>query len=231
MSRIVLKHLDRWPREQTKAREYSRFTSKNDDSWRRSEIGWGRTEHELRAELDRINVPEAVMQLAVRERDIRIDGGLRADAKPSHPGVILSFVHPKQGPVTFACDKWTTWQANIRGIAKALEALRLVDRYGITQSGEQYAGWKELPSGHPMGTSPDPLAETMSAPEAARIIAGAVSQAHDLGHNTNLVLTDPDFRKYAYRQAVKLAHPDTGAPESDGFLRIQKAMKTLEAEA
>lgn len=234
MSRIVLKHLERWPREQTRNREESAFRTTETHAQygyrtRGREIPWSRTEAELKAELHRIGVREAVMQLAVRERDIRIDGGLRADAKPSHPGVVLSFTHPRQGPVTFACDKWVTWQANIRGITKALEALRLVDRYGITQSGEQYAGWKELPSGVPM--SQGYVEEALSPPEAARIIAGAVSGPHDLGQNTTLVLTDPDFRKYAYRQAVKLAHPDAGAPESDGFLRIQKAMKLLEAEA
>jgi hypothetical protein len=37
-------------------------------------------------------------------------------------------------------------EANVRAIALALEALRKVDRYGVTKRGEQYAGWKALPS-------------------------------------------------------------------------------------
>jgi hypothetical protein len=38
------------------------------------------------------------------------------------------------------------WQANVRAIALALEALRAVDRYGVTKRGEQYQGWTALPA-------------------------------------------------------------------------------------
>lgn len=228
--RLAIKRLERWPRAQTVNRETSNFRRREGTSYRRTEIGWTTTKWELLDELRRIRVRDAVLQIAVSDRDIRVDGELRADARPTMPGVVLSFVHPKQGPLAFACDKWTTWQANARGITKALEALRLVERYGITSTGEQYAGWKELPSGTAMGPA-DVMAEPMSTIDAARIIAAAVSGPHDLGTNTTTVLNDEDFRRYAYRQAVKLAHPDLGAPESDGFLRIQRAMKVLEADA
>jgi hypothetical protein len=35
-----------------------------------------------------------------------------------------------------------TWQDNLRAVALGLEALRRVERYGIAQRGEQYAGWR-----------------------------------------------------------------------------------------
>lgn len=38
------------------------------------------------------------------------------------------------------------WQANIRAIAKTLEHLRDLDRWGVTKRGEQYTGWKALPA-------------------------------------------------------------------------------------
>lgn len=225
-ARLVWAALERWPREQTETRAWSPFRRSMSDSYRREEIGWSTTKPELLRELDALGVDEAVIQLAVKDRDIRLDGQIRADAKMSHPGVIVSFLHPDQGPVTFACDRWTSWQANIRGVTKGLEALRLLDRYGITTSGEQYKGWKELPTGTAMGDGAEepPLTRL----DAARILAGAVSGAHDLAANTVLVLDDDDFRRYAYRAAVKLAHPDAGAPESEGFLRIQKAKETLD---
>jgi hypothetical protein len=45
------------------------------------------------------------------------------------------------------------WQHNVRAIALGLEALRKVDRYGITRRGEQYAGWKALPAGIGIGAT------------------------------------------------------------------------------
>jgi hypothetical protein len=44
-------------------------------------------------------------------------------------------------------DPMESWQHNVYAIAKSLEALRLVDRYGVTRRGEQYTGWKALPAG------------------------------------------------------------------------------------
>src|SRR5205807_7195892 len=125
----------------------------------------------------------------ITERDLRIDGEVRADARLKHPGVIVSFIHPQVGPVIFACDKWTTWQANARGIAKGLEALRLVDRYGITQSFEQYRGWKALPSGIPM-----PAGE-MTVEEAAKyLIAKAHPTASDPPYAMSRVIADRGLR-------------------------------------
>lgn len=227
-ARLIWAPIDRWPREQTKRRESSAFKRSKGDwqegTYRREEIPWTQTQTELVRELNLVGIREAVVQLALRDRDIRNDGQVRADARPSHPGVIVSFVHPKQGPLTFACDKWTTWQANIRGITKGLEALRLLDRYGITTSGEQYKGWKELGSGTPMGEHVDDT--PMSRMEAARVIAGAVSNAHNLELHTREVHDDADFARWAYKHAVKLAHPDTGGSH-EGFLRVHQAMKVL----
>ena len=42
--------------------------------------------------------------------------------------------------------------------------MRKVERYGITKSGQQYTGWKQLGSGTPM-----PAAE-MTVEEAARVV-------------------------------------------------------------
>ena len=39
------------------------------------------------------------------------------------------------------------WQANVRAVALTLESLRAVDRYGVSQHGEQYRGWQALPAG------------------------------------------------------------------------------------
>lgn len=51
----------------------------------------------------------------------------------------------KHGPLTYETAEFATWQDNLRAIALGLEALRAVDRYGISKRGEQYRGWKALP--------------------------------------------------------------------------------------
>jgi hypothetical protein len=45
------------------------------------------------------------------------------------------------------------WQHNVRAIALTLEALRAVDRYGATETGQQYTGFKALPAGRAMPAS------------------------------------------------------------------------------
>jgi hypothetical protein len=113
---------------------------------------WSDTIDLLERELRHLRARDVVLQLDVQERDIRMDGMLRANATPQHPGVRISFesVH---GPLTYATDSCAYWQHNVRSIALGLEALRAVDRYGVTKRGEQYAGWKALPAGAGDGAS------------------------------------------------------------------------------
>lgn len=44
--------------------------------------------------------------------------------------------------LVYATDACEDWRHNVRSIALGLEALRAVDRYGITRKGEQYAGFR-----------------------------------------------------------------------------------------
>ena len=77
----------------------------------------------------------------------------RSNARtPLHPGIELSFDTPQHGRLVYATDVCSRWEHNVRSIALGLEALRAVDRYGITRRGEQYAGWKQLASGSPDGS-------------------------------------------------------------------------------
>lgn len=97
----------------------------------------------LEGELDHLSASGAVLELAVSEDDLRRDGQPRANAHIAHPGVILSF-DSRHGPLSFPCDTYTDWHDNLRAIALALQALRQVDRYGVTSRAEQYSGWKQL---------------------------------------------------------------------------------------
>ena len=95
-------------------------------------------------ELDMLgNTGPRVIQVALSEADIRRDGLPRANARPAHPAVALSFTS-RHGPMHLSTDTFDDWRDNLRAIALGLESLRRVDRYGIARSGEQYAGWLQL---------------------------------------------------------------------------------------
>lgn len=170
------------------------------------------------------------IRLAYPDRVFRADGALRADAgMPEHPGAIVAFAST-HGPITMATDQfhgssWTGqsadgWRSNVRAIALALEALRKVDRYGVSRRGEQYAGWGELPSGRPMGTG----TETMTVTEAAGILHGAV----DLGGagQPSELIGDRGLIDATYRVAARRHHPDHGG-DPDTFRRITAARELL----
>jgi hypothetical protein len=138
-----------WPGQRT---PYSQITHSNFKS------RWTQTIALLERELRAVGADGVVIQVDARERDFRLDGDLRADAKPDSARIIISF-ESKYGPLRYFCDRFWDWRDNVRAIALGLEALRKVDRYGITNKGEQYTGWKALPVG---GTSLEQAREFVS---------------------------------------------------------------------
>ncbi len=109
---------------------------------------WSTTVGDLSRELRLIGARRVVLELAISESEIRLDGQPYARARARHPGVVLSF-ESDHGPLRYATAEFETWQANLRAIALGLEALRKVDRYGIAKRGEQYRGYRQIESGGP----------------------------------------------------------------------------------
>lgn len=155
---------------------------------------------DLETELSALGARDIVIQVAADPADIRLDGWLRAGARVRHPGVVLSF-ESRHGPLRYLTDRYELWQHNLRAIALGLRALRAVDRYGITERGEQYTGWKALPVGT---DGSDPLA-------LLRQVADVVGPA------------DP---KTLYRKALHAAHPDKGG-SAERFAAVQEAGRKL----
>lgn len=151
-----------------------------------------------------------------RPRDCRLDGQLRADARPSHPGVILTIDTRKHGTLVYSTDRFDHWKANLRAIALGLEALRKVERYGIANRGQQYAGYRELPSGIALGSA-------MTIEDAARFIAEQAWPGDAIDEQE--VLDDLDT---AYRAAAKRLHPDAGG-DPEMFRRLTVARDLLVA--
>lgn len=200
-----------WPGVLTRARKYSRFNTT-----------WSATLTLLGKELRQLRAKDVLLQMAVRDRDIRLDGAVRANARPaSHPGVILTF-ESKHGPLSYPCDTFTEWQANVRAIALALEALRKIDRYGVTKRGEQYTGWGQLP---PVGGT----TTTMSPRIAAEILVDVEQLSDDPECGAEILLLDYGAVEATYRNAAKNAHPDRHSGDTERFQLLGRAKAVLDA--
>jgi len=105
-----------------------------------------------------------------------------------------------------------------------LEALRRVDRYGITRRGEQYAGWKALPPG-----AGDAIAmpAAMTVDEAARML---VDLADGLPADVSHVRRNARIRNTLFRQAAAVHHPDRGGDRAI-WDQLQQARDVLEQHA
>lgn len=112
--------------------------------------GWRSTISLLALELRQHGAESTILEVDIPESAIRQDGLPRADRNAYTPGIVLSFtagaVNGKP-QLRYEVATYSDWRDNLRGVALALQALRAVDRYGVTRRGEQYAGWKQLTTG------------------------------------------------------------------------------------
>jgi hypothetical protein len=186
----------------------------------RFRASWDDTIRLLLSEVDQLDGSLVVVQVDADPTEIRRDGMLRARARVNFPGVKVSF-DSRHGPLTYATDayeqRWgsdmTSWQANVRAIALALEALRAVDRYGVTHTGEQYRGWTAL--------ADKPYAHgEMTVVEAERVLRDAAGLPADAS------LGDKGSITAAYRIAARTMHPDAGG-NADAFQLITTARDVL----
>lgn len=100
------------------------------DSWRRQnsrfKAGWQQTLDLLERELNHLRAKDITIEGFFALNDIRNDGWPKSSARPTQPGVILSFAS-KQGPIVMPCDNFKDWESNLRAIALTLEHLRSVE--------------------------------------------------------------------------------------------------------
>ncbi len=202
--------IDCWPQQPTRQRKSSPFYT-----------NYIKTLDDLERELKHLKAKDVLIQAFFGVHQLRNDGWPRSGESPKQPGVILSF-QTANGPLSFPCDTYQHWQTNIRAISLSLTALRAIDRYGVTRRAEQYQGWKKLeaPSDQPFATKED----------AARFI---VVQSADVEADLSLcpdMIRDRELRAAAYRVAASKLHPDKPTGSHELFVRLQAAMRLLEAQ-
>ena len=189
-----------WPtgqRTPPEQRQHSRFKAT-----------YSRTLEQLQYELRMLDAVEpVVLEAGYQPHEIRLDGLPRSGARPSDPAVIVSF-DSRVGPLRYGCDTFWTHEDNLRAIALALEALRAVDRYGVTKRGEQYQGWSALPPGAEPG---------MSREEAEAFIRHAGADG---------VRSEGELLSTLYRRAAKRLHPDVGGDPAQ-WAKLDRARRAV----
>jgi hypothetical protein len=97
----------------------------------------------LRGEVSRIGGTSLVVSCNL---PLRADGSFRLDREPVDSGVSVYFTrNGKQ--VVFACDKYDLLRDNVYAIAKTIEAMRGIERWGASEMMERaFAGFKGLPA-------------------------------------------------------------------------------------
>lgn len=167
---------------------------------------WDDTLMLLAYEIDRLGGNEVVLQLDLTDAEIRMDGMPRKDARPRTSAVVISF-QSRHGPLQFATDRFDRWHDNLYAIARGLEALRKIDRYGISTGAQQYTGWKSIGSGIEMP------AHQMTYEEA---------------HNFITLHGESGDLKTAYRNAARYLHPDNhDTGDAEKFKRLQEAKRVV----
>lgn len=143
-----------WPRTAAHQREQARFYGTTSVS-RTDRQGKPQTYHNkrgktiaeardfLRAELDRLGAREVVISTNV---ELRRDGEIRGGrTSPADPGVAVYFKLKGQDRC-FPCDKWSSVADNLWAIAKSIEAMRGLSRWGAKRMVDAaFTGFKALP--------------------------------------------------------------------------------------
>ena len=194
---VQFEPLETWPGEHTAERRKSQFHT-----------GFVVTMRQLERELTALECERVVIQIDADRSQIRRDGLLRADAR-ARPAVIVSF-DSKFGPVSYPCDTFDDWSDNLRAITLALESLRKIDRYGVSNRGQQYRGWQALPA------PTRPCFKTKE--EAIGFLKKILGVGIYIGTHENI--------ERAIRAAESQTHPDHGG-NPDDFKRVQAARELL----
>lgn len=196
-----------WPGELTRHRQHSQFKATLSATLQLldREI-WHLTDTRSQQE-------SAEVLIAIPPGDLwRLDGRPRAHAVAEHPGVIFS-IDSKHGHLSYPCDTFTTWQDNLRAVALALEALRKVDRYGVTKRGEQYRGFLAI--------------EATAAPAGFSTMEDALRFLREVSGVPADIYEAPEVHMpRVLRAAQRRSHPDMGG-DSATFQRVSLAAAKL----
>lgn len=172
------------------------------ERWRRErgkfEVTFARARDNIVAEIGRLagryQDPQIVISTNIA---LRRDGlPLANQRQPDDPGVAVYFLYKKR-QMSFACDRWEKIEHNMQAIAKTIEALRGIARWGTGDMLEAaFTGFTALP--------PPPAAGPGAPPSPAPAARKHWRDVFGTGVYNRAQLQD------VYRRLAGAYHPDRG---------------------
>lgn len=187
-----------WPRTPPASRKPSPFFSSSHNGTYRhsSELTITEATKRLYAELERLRVRDADI-IVSSNVELRLDGRPRSDQRQQQdPGVAVYFKLKGKDRV-MACDRWRTVSGNIAAIAKHIEAIRGIDRWGVGNIEQAFAGYTAI-------------APPMQPKRAWRQVLQAGIDIETTRNGWTLQLAEA-----AYRRLIAARHPDKGGTHEE----------------
>ena len=182
---------------------------------------WSATLQLLEREIKMLDGTMVVIEVDVREDQLRLDGMIKANATAASPAARVAF-DSKHGPMLFQCDRYKTgpyqnkmlpWQHNVRAIALTMEALRAAERHEAIDSGQQYTGFRALNAGRSAPSS------HLTYDEALDLIREAAGIQHRMVEGPAV--------KDAIRLAQKRTHPDQNGGDRTRWDLVEQATQVV----
>jgi len=168
-----------WPRDwkRTRYRTRARFgqIDRSKAYTTTKELTIATARERLQAELDRLGADDIILSTNVQ---LRLDGLPRSDrGEPSDPGAAIYFRY-RGKPTVLACDRWDRVADNINALAKHIEAMRGMDRWGVGTLDQVFTGYAALPAPDPWWQTLGLTGPTRSSDEIRTAWAIASKAAH-----------------------------------------------------
>lgn len=185
-----------WPRSRFRTRaNFGKVRSKTSGSmtWQsKGELTLAEARDRLIRELGLLG---AVNEILSTNLTLRLDGLPKGgQAQPGDPGAAVYFDFAGR-PTVLACDKWDRIEDNIAALAKHIEAMRGMDRWGVGSVEQAFTGYAALPA-------PDPWWQILGLDGPTRS-ANAIREA--------------------WASKSRAAHPDRPGGSHDKQARVNKA--------
>ena len=213
---IIIKPISKWIGAETKNPGNSQFKQT-----------YSNTKAILQNELAKLKAIDSSVRIEmfISPQDLRQDGELRANARPSKPGVVLSFSKVKNRfydeksktwknelqTLSYPCDTYNDWQDNLRAIALSLQKLRDVARYGVFK-------YEDMISRLALPSADGKLSDMVSALEFL---------SKHSSYSVAVLRDEIQVRRAAYKYALTILHPDKGG-NIEEFHKLQDAKRILE---
>lgn len=183
-------HVQRTPDAERKRASFGRMGRTEGRSWStKNRLTIAQARDRLLDELDRLGAELPVISSGLR---VRGDGfPVSKQRQPDDPGVAVYFLLDGEQHC-MPCDRWDRIEDNIAAVAKHVEALRGIDRWGVGSVKAAFAGFKALP-----------------APEGAMVKPRRWWEVLNLRPNASAT----DIRRQ-HRALAVTAHPDKGGSEA-----------------